>query len=139
MITFPYKGKELGVKEIAKLPECKAPYSTMYFRIIKRGMTVEQALAVPEKKKSEKYLWNGEMMTAFEMAKDEMARVGGSTIQKRIKKGWTIEEAVCTPSGHPPVVASTKTPESKPCKELAKIFETPVNPDKCRYTKGGWS
>lgn len=135
---FPYKGVMMTIKEIIKLPECNFPYSTMYFRIVKRMMTVEDAMAVPAKKEVRRFLWKGKEMSLYQIARDKSAKVAHATIQTRVGRGWSLEEAVLTPSGLQPEVKIVKSKKSKPRKEIAEIFKVPVNPNKCRYTAGGW-
>lgn len=47
------------------------------------------------KKKIQKYEWNDEMMTLAAIA--SLTGIDRSVLYARLRKGWTIEEAVCTP------------------------------------------
>ena len=134
--TFTYKGMQLTLREISELPGVKISISSLYWRIVKKGMSVEAALA-EKVKLPKKHLWKGKMLTSYQIAKDKEVQVSHVMILARLKAGQDIQSAALTP---PKTRISALKPvdhNSEHRERLKRIMAIPVNPKKCRYTAHG--
>lgn len=145
MKTFPYKGQNLSIKEISELQEVKLSESSLYWRIVKKGQSVEEAIKYPYNE-AKKHAWKGKMLTSYKIAQDKDVSVSHSTIMSRLRRGWDIKKAALTltestveNSVSEPVNISfinnekvSKTGDHQR-ERIKLIMAIPVNPKKCRY------
>lgn len=90
-----YYGRMLTVAEAAE--ETGIPKNTLWGRMKKKKMTLEQAVEFGPVKHKELHLYHGEMLTLKEIA----ARAGRNCdlVGIRVRAGWSAEDAADTPSG----------------------------------------
>ncbi len=101
-----YKGERMSIADAMRASGCKLRYSTIYARIAKNGMTVEEALSKPIRQtKTGPIKWSrlmvfyeGKEMPLYKAHEISNSEVALSTVRKRIEyHNWTIEEALFTP------------------------------------------
>lgn len=98
-------GKTLTVSQWSKEPECNVSLKLLQLRI-DRGMEPERAISIPRltssdaAKKGAKITLEafGEKKTISQWAEDSRCVVIRKTLDKRIGRGWTPEQAIITPS-----------------------------------------
>lgn len=99
-LSIEWQGKQRTLAELCELQGLN--YQTVYARITRHGMPIEQALDQTigcyfrDNNPRNRYLeYNGESKQMKEWAKQFGMKVG--TLSYRIKKGWTVERALTTP------------------------------------------
>ena len=128
MQKYWISGKYLTVPEIAKLPQCQVTLRSIYYHLSK-GESIEEAIT----KKTDRVMYKGQYFSIAELVKLSHCIVSYIVLRQRIKRGWDIDQALRTPARD-----FTQTEEGMINENLKKIFITPINPKKCRYTRGGW-
>ncbi len=95
--TYLYKGKPHTLQELARMAGMTKP--AMYARLHYYGHTVEQAVEQPRSlngKPAVRHTFAGKCLTLREWA--EVVGVSASSIGQRLRFGWTIEQALTTPT-----------------------------------------
>ena len=134
MKKFWINGKHLSISEIVKLPECEVSKHTIYYRLDK-GESIHEAIKI----KREKFFYMGRLRTLSELARLPECAVPYNILRQRLKNGWDLQRAITEPRRQFNVSIIIEEEKNDPQKEKNKeIFKVPVNPMKCRYTRGFW-
>ena len=96
---FEYNGKIYNSKELASLSKVKGlTYHDITTRVNHHKWSIEEALTKPKAPRGKKFLYNGNLYTAKELA--SMSNVKGITpehILSRMVSGFTVERAMTQP------------------------------------------
>ena len=95
-----YKGKQY--KKFSDMARDYGLNIKNFDKRIKRGWTLEETLEIPTERKQkilnvQLYKYNGKLYSIKELSK--MSGISEKTIWKRLKRNWSIEEAVEIPTG----------------------------------------
>lgn len=97
--TFIYNGKPYKSYSLLQFSKVEGlNQHTLTNRIIRDGMSVEEALTKPLKIRNKKYEYRGKLYTTTELA--ELSPVDGlekHNITDRLRSGWSVEDAVNKP------------------------------------------
>lgn len=96
--TYPYKGKELTVRQLVKLPECKVSSHILSQRLF-RGMSTYEAMRLPVQDRKKRFVkWKDEMVSLPKLVREEAVEgIGYYHVVNRLNSGWSIERALFTP------------------------------------------
>ena len=89
-----YNGEERTLTELANINGINP--CTLYARVSKLGYSVEDALNIPVKNHGSRYSLNGKSHTISEWSK--ITGMSLSTLQSRLKAGWTVERMITEPA-----------------------------------------
>lgn len=149
-LKFNYKNRKVTLAEILDLSDDPGmTKNVLYWRLVKTGMTVEDALKQPVNNSRRKFNWYGEEKYLYEIAADKRCQVSENCLRQRLLKGWNIQQAGLTPPRNytrrtptaPRIITPVKiekTPrqeEREQRERLKKIMSKPINPEKDRYTE----
>lgn len=147
--TYPFKGEQLTINQIFKLPECLATYAGIKRFINQYGVTdLEKYVTTCWKKRKQrvnKYYYKGKYYKSSQIVllpecphKDRNLFV--QRLSRKSRKQWTVELALKEPlkKNHNKRENDLNQTKRKRkykfnTEEIKKIMAIPVNPKKCIY------
>jgi len=95
---YMYNGELYNTYELSKMSKVIGiTPKDIYDRVERRNWSVERALTQEKKCKNKLYLYHGELHTSLELAMLSPYNLSHHNITDRIRKGWTVEDAVNIP------------------------------------------
>lgn len=93
---YMYNGQLLTCTQIADAVGGRMTSSCLYYRLVVKGMSLEEALSKPVQRYTTEYEYNGVMTKTADLV--NIAGVNEKALRHRISVlGWTVKEAVETP------------------------------------------
>lgn len=96
--VYQYKGETHILKDWSRITRIK--YSTLYQRVIKFGMTLEDAIKYVDPR-DELIWWNGKKYTKQELC--NMYNISLQTFYDRKRRGWSLERILTQPKRKSPI------------------------------------
>lgn len=94
VIRYEYNGSKLTLPELSDLTGL--PYDVLKSRVRKHGWSIEKAVTTPHKKNNRVVNYQGQNMSLADLSR--ITNVDYSLLSTRLKRGWTIEDAVVKPT-----------------------------------------
>ena len=99
-LIFNYKGQDMTLKQLAEISEVSK--ATLWDRILRRGLSVEDAVDTPKKKFCRPEImitYMGESKTVTEWSNE--LSIERHTIHSRLRSKWPIADVLTAPAGLP--------------------------------------
>ena len=94
--TYSYKGKELTLQELLKLPECKCGYNALAVRLCRRfatGRTIEQCVTITPKQMKKEAMMMRSLNLKHQEGRQPKKKPTKKTVDTSVGDMWKVPES----------------------------------------------